>query len=313
MTAASASRDGARSAGVAPVLVVLAAGRSTRFGRPKQLEALGPGGEALLDYAFYDGALAGFGSFVLVVQEAMRAAFDAHLAPVRQAGLRVNFCCQEARGRAKPWGTGFAVLSAKDRIDGPFAVCNADDFYGREAYAAVVRRLSEASGVGPVSACTVAYSLGATLSGAGGVSRGFCRVGSDGTLEGLVEGLELRRRGNRVAGRDPTGAPVETDPEAPVCTNLWGFAPEIVPLLAERFAAFLWTDPDPDAEFYLTEAVNDLVAARRVRVSVLATRATWMGVTFPDDRDRVAAALQAMVESGVYPRRLWGRPLRAPA
>lgn len=243
----------------------------------------------------------------------MRDAFDAHLAPVRQAGLHVKFCCQEARGRAKPWGTGFAVLSAKDRIYGPFAVCNADDFYGREAYAAVARGLSETSGAGPVSACTVAYSLQATLSEAGGVSRGLCRVGPDGTLEGLVEGLELRRRGSRVVGRDPTGAPVETDPEAPVCTNLWGFAPGIVPLLAERFAAFLRTDPDPDAEFYLTEAVNDLVAARRVRVSVLATRATWMGVTFPDDRDRVAAALHAMVESGVYPRRLWGRPLRAPA
>lgn len=310
---ASASRDGARPAGAAPVLVVLAAGRSTRFGRPKQLEPLGPGGEALLDYAFYDGALAGFGSFVLVVQEAMRDAFEAHVAPARQAGLHVDFCCQEARGRAKPWGTGFAVLSAKDRIDGPFAVCNADDFYGREAYAAVARGLSEASGHRPVPACTVAYPLRATLSAAGGVSRGLCRVGPGGTLERLVEGLELRRRDNRVVGRDPTGALVETDPEALACTNLWGFAPEIVALLAERFAAFLRADPGPDAEFHLTEAVNDLIAARRVRCSVLPPCATWLGVTFPDDRDRVAAALQVMVESGVYPRRVWRRPLRTPA
>jgi len=308
---ASASRDGARPAGAAPILVVLAAGRSTRFGRPKQLEALGPDGEALLDYAFYDGALAGFGSFVLVVQEAMRDAFESHVAPARQAGLHVEFCCQEARGRAKPWGTGFAVLSAKDRIDGPFAVCNADDFYGREAYATVARGLSEAPDARPVPACTVAYPLRATLSAAGGVSRGLCRVGPDGVLKGLVEGLELHRRGNRVVGRDPTGTPVGTDPDALVCTNLWGFAPELVPLLAEQFAAFLRAGPGPDAEFYLTEAVNDLIAARRVRVSVLPTRATWMGVTFPHDRDRVAAALRAMVESGVYPRRLWGRPLRA--
>lgn len=309
---ASASHDDARLAGAAPALVVLAAGRSTRFGRPKQLEPLGPGGEALLDYAFYDAALAGFCSFVLVVQEAMRDAFEVHVAPARAAGLHVEFCCQQARGRPKPWGTGFAVLSAKDRITGPFAVCNADDFYGREAYSAIARGLSGALNSQPVPACTVAYPLQTTLSTAGGVSRGVCRVGPDGTLAGLVEGLELRRRGNRITGRDPTGAPVETDPEAPVCTNLWGFAPQVVPLLAERFAAFLGASPGPDAEFYLSEAVNDLIGAGRVRCLVLPTRATWLGITFPDDRDRVAAALRAMVETGVYPRRLWGRPPRAP-
>ncbi len=333
-------------------LVVLAAGRSTRFGRLKQLEPVGPGGEALLDYAIYDSFLAGFSRFVLIVQEDRQRDFERHLESAREAGLDIRFVNQEldprglglgysrdrAAARRKPWGTGFAVLSARDHLDRPFAACNADDFYGRGAYAELARALESAAratggtvkaaygslevaddtpeaGGGTVEvadadivpAFTVGYPLEATLSASGGVSRGVCQVGENRSLEELVEGLALRRDGDRVRGHDVAGNPLDLSPGARVCTGLWGFLPEALPLLERRFAAFLDSGPGPEAEFYLTEAVNDLVAAGKLRCRVLPTEETWLGVTFTGDRPAVVAALRGLAESGVYPPKLWGR------
>ncbi len=311
----------------APALLVLAAGSSTRYGRLKQLDPLGPGGEALLDYSIYDGVRVGCGSAALVVQEAKRQDFKAHLVLAAATGLDLRLAHQpidppgasqglpSGRGRTKPWGTGFAVLAAREYLDAPFVVCNADDFYGREAFAAVVGALRGMStpdcAAAPVPAVTVGYRLAATLSESGGVSRGICEIGHDGTLHALTEGLNLRRVGNgvgRIQGHDPTGAPLDVSPDALVCTSLWGFHPGILDLLAERFQAFLAKDPGPEQEFYLTEAVHDLIAAGQVRCTVLPTDATWLGVTFPGDRDGVADALRKLVESGVYPERLWAAP-----
>ena len=315
-----------------PAVVVLAAGRSTRFGRLKQLEPLGPGGQALLDYAIFDGARLGYGPALLVIQEAKQREFEAHLTPARAAGLEIAFAHQPMElprllenpvpGRTKPWGTGFAVLAARKHLDGPFAVCNADDFYGRGAFACVAEALEgmarqSASGAAceevrgktvPLPAVTVGYRLADTLSPSGGVSRGICEIGDDGTLHALTEGLELRRVGNRVRGRDPAGSPLDVSPEVLVCTSLWGFHPGILDLLAERFKAFLAAGPGPEAEFYLTEAVNDLIGAGKIRCTVLPTEETWLGVTFPGDRDGVAESLRKLVESGVYPENLWAAP-----
>lgn len=320
-----------------PALVVLAAGASTRYGRLKQLDPLGPGGAALLDYAVFDAARVGYGSVLLVIQEAKRRQFETRLAARKATGIPVRATCQSMDlpgvlerpppGRVKPWGTGFALLAAREHLAGPFAACNADDFYGRRAFAAVAealrgmspwettsgatvgsppsvgdaRRTAAAPVPAPVPAVTVGYRLAATLSDCGGVSRGLCEVGEDGTLRALAEGLNLRLVGDRVQGRDPAGNPLEASPDALACTSLWGFHPGILDLLAEQFRAFLATDPGPDAEFYLTEAVNALVAAGKVRCTVLPTDETWLGVTFPGDRDGVANALRKLVESGVYP------------
>ncbi len=298
-------------------LVVLAAGRSTRFGRLKQLAPIGPSGEALLDYALYDAALAGFTRFLLVIQEPLRRDFDAHLGPAAAAGLDIRYAYQRLTrsgmvdappGRIRPWGTGFAVLAAGEEIDGPFAVCNADDFYGRDAYAVLAEATARATQHHPVRAHTVGYPLAATLSESGGVSRGLCEVNEEDTLLRLTEGLELRRAGNRVLGRDVSGRPVDVPLQAPVCTNLWGFRPDILPALRDLFSAFLASGPGLDREFYLSEAMNELIGAGRARCTVLPTRAPWLGVTFPGDHAGVAESLRGLVDSGVYPMRLWDAP-----
>ncbi|MDE2753273.1 MAG: NTP transferase domain-containing protein [Gemmatimonadota bacterium] len=319
-------------------LVILAAGRSTRFGRLKQLARVGPGGEALLDYALYDGALAGFTRFHLVIQETLRPDFDAHLASARAAGLDIRYACQRMAhpglvdtpppGRTRPWGTGHAVLTAAEHVDGPFAACNADDFYGRGAYAALAAAMRGARPTpatatrdaeapqsnADITLCnanmtfTVGYPIEGTLSESGGVSRGICEVDDTGALKRLTEGLELRRAGDRVAGRDVAGRPIDVALQAPVCTNLWAFQPDILPALRDLFAAFLAAGPGTDREFYLSEAMNNLIATGRARCTVLPTREPWLGVTFLGDEPGVAESLRGLVDSGVYPMRLWDTP-----
>ena len=312
-------------------LVILAAGRSTRYGGLKQLVPIGPGGEALLDYALYDGALAGFSRFVLVIREALRADFDAHLVPARATGLDIRYACQRLAhpglvddpppGRTRPWGTGHAVLAAGEHIDGPFAVCNADDFYGRGAYAALAEAMHRAQPPLAPAECnvdltkcnadmtfTVGYPLEVTLSGSGGVSRGICEIDEAGALQRLTEGLELSRAGDRVRGRDVAGRPVDVPLQTPVCMNLWGFPPQILPAMRDLFAAFLADGPGPDREFFLSEAISGLIAAGRARCTVLPTRERWLGVTFPADHAAVARSLGKLVDSGVYPMRLWDAP-----
>ncbi len=335
-------------------LAILAAGRSTRFGRLKQLAPVGPAGEALLDYALHDAALSGFDRFLLVIQEALRPDFDAHLAPARAAGLDIRYGFQGLAHpglidapppeRTRPWGTGHAALVAAAAMDGPFAVCNADDFYGRGAYAALARTMrgwgvgeGEAGGArgragdgsaaareaagdvaleeAPVAAATIGYPLESTLSSCGGVSRGICEVDEEGALQRLTEGLELRRAGVVVRGRGVAGRPVTVDPDVPVSTNLWGFQRRILHPLRERFAAFLASGPGLDDEFHLPEAMNELIAAGRVRCSVPPARERWLGVTFPGDHAGVAESLRTLVDSGVYPMSIWdgGPPCRESA
>ena len=339
-------------------LVILAAGRSTRFGRLKQLTPIGPSGEALLDYALYDGALAGFTRFVLVIQEDKQGDFDAHLSPAAAAGLDIRYVYQGLThpglvdtpppDRIRPWGTGHAVLTAAEQIDGPFAMCNADDFYGRGAYAALadamrdVSRRQPSSAPGstvaipppgsathparPTPALTVGYPIEITLSDSGGVSRGICQVDEMGALQKLTEGLQMRRAGNRVRGHDVAGRPLDVPLDAFVCTNLWGFpcdrfTPEfgtesvtgIVLHLRDLFSEFLAAAPGTDSEYYLSEAMNTLIARGLVHCRVLPTRETWLGVTFPGDHPRVAESLRGLVDSRVYPRSLWESPPATPS
>ena len=322
-----------------PTLVILAAGRSTRFGRAKQLEPVGPGGASLLEYALHDALCAGFGRFVLVVRESQRDEFEARLEPLRKAGVSLSFACQRLAhadlaplpppGRVRPWGTGFAVLAAASALPrrGPFAVCNADDFYGRSAYVSMARAL-QAPPPG-VRAFTVTYPLADTLSDFGGVSRGLCEAEPDGTLRRMTEGLDLRLERNAppmdsqtesdvalpaVVGRTATGTPIRAEPDSRVCMGLWGFFPEILPLLAERFRAFLAASPGADEEFYLSETVSDLVEAGMTRCGLLPTGEGWMGITFPGDQAEVEASLRELSAAGTYSADLWDpavRPARA--
>ena len=317
-----------------PTLVILAAGRSTRFGRPKQLEPVGPGGASLPEYAVYDALRAGFGRFVFVVRASQRDEFEARLDPLRSAGVQLSFACQRlahadlvplpAAGRVRPWGTGFAVLAAAAALPRrvPFAVCNADDFCGLAAYEGLARALAAPPpGVG---AFAVTYPLADTLSAVGGVSRGLCETQPDGTLLRMTEGLELRledaaetRRGTEsatarpaVVGRTSASTPIRVDADSPASVGLWGFSPEILPLLEERFRAFQTASPGADDEFYLSETVSDLAAAGRTHCGLLRAGEGWMGLTFPGDRERVATSLRRLTETGAYPPDLWTRPLR---
>jgi UTP-glucose-1-phosphate uridylyltransferase len=299
-------------------LVVLAAGISTRYGRLKQLEPVGPAGEALLEYAVCDALRAGFGRVVLVIRRELEAQFRAHLEP-RWRVTDLRFAYQELTqlplaaaptvARVKPWGTTHAVLAAEPMVEGPFAVCNADDFYGADAYALLADHLRRAATTGEQA--LIGYPLRGTLSEFGGVSRGLCETDAAGCLTRVTEIFEAREQNDAIVGRDGAGTPITLAPDAVVSMNLWGFTPAIFPLLHERFAGFLGAHGgDARAECLISVEVNDLVAAGRVVLRVLPTAEAWIGVTYPDDRPDVVARLKALTRAGRYPEPL-AAPLRA--
>jgi len=280
---------------------------STRYGRLKQLEPVGPSGEALLDYGIFDAVRAGFTGVVLVVRPEIETAVRGHCA--RRWGAVVRAYAHQTldqvpqgftvpANRTKPWGTAHAVLAAASAVQGPFAVSNADDFYGAAAYRALAAHLSTAGD----EHAMVGYRLDATLSTHGGVSRGLCTI-EDGQLRGMAEVHDIRRGADGVIrGRRLDGRELVCDPGAPVSMNLWGFRPAVFPLLRAAFEEFLETQgADAGAEFLVSEVAGSLVATDRARLRVLSVDALWMGVTFPEDRDGVVRRLRDAVEGGDYP------------
>ncbi len=293
-----------------PTLVILAAGLSTRYSGLKQIEPVGPDGEALLDYAVYDALSSGFGDVVLVVSAANEASLVerfrdrfGNAVPLRSvvqdqgrlpSGLRPP-------SRVKPWGTGHAVLCLEGVVSGPFAVANADDFYGRSASRALVAHLTSADRAG--EQCVVGYPVGDTLSEHGGVSRAHLEIDEDGKLIRIQELLGLERAGGRaIFGRTVAEAPCELAGDELVSMNLWGLTPDLFGPLGKRFKAFLKQHgDDPAVEFYLSDAVDDLVARGKLTVRVARTSDRWLGMTFPEDRGRVRAGIRSLVETGEYP------------
>jgi hypothetical protein len=305
-----------------PTLVVLAAGMGSRYGGLKQLDPVGPSGETLLDYGVFDAVRAGFGRVVFVIRRDFEEAFGRDVAAKYQGRVAVELSFQELSdlpggfappaGREKPWGTGHAVWCARHAVTEDFAVINADDFYGADAYAKLAGGLAAPGWPGapghwvwPAGAspaprrpfCLVGFPLAATLSEHGTVSRGVCTV-RGARLVSIVEETAIRAE-DVGPGRKFTGA--ET-----VSMNCWGFTPEIFPLLEAELAAFLrLRGGDLRAEMYLPAAVSYLVAAGRADVNVLAAAGSWFGVTYREDKPRVAAALAELVRQGAYPARLF--------
>ncbi len=297
-----------------PCLVVLAAGVSSRYGRLKQLEPVGPGGETLLDYAIHDARQSGFGRVLLVIRPEIEAALRTrdearhHRPPVDYVLQRVDALPPGTRPparRGRPWGTGQAVLSIEGRVAAPFVVINADDFYGRSSFAQLHDYLTAQTDRASTRFALVGFRLEDTLSRHGGVSRGLCRCNAAGDLIGLRELTEIRRHDSAItgqAGRDT----VVLGGDALVSMNIWGLTPAVFPLLRTRFADFLTArGDDPVAEFLLPEAIGDMVAGRAATVRVLRGRETWFGITHPDDRDRARARLRTLVATGAYPERLF--------
>jgi hypothetical protein len=262
---------------------------------------VGPGGATLLDYSIYDARRAGFGRIIVVTRPDLAAAFDRIDATVALQRLD-DVPADEAvpAARAKPWGTGHAVLAAAPHVDGPFVVVNGDDFYGPGAFRAAAEFLATAHAF-----ANIAYPLRDTLSAAGGVNRAVCHAGADGWLEDVEELMDIRRRNDDTCeGTDPHGARVAIAADALVSMNMWAFTPAVFALLRRGFAAFLRRPGAERGEFLIPHAIRDALQRREVRVRLLRTQGRWLGVTYPDDRPRVEAALRQLVAAGEYPERL---------
>jgi dTDP-glucose pyrophosphorylase len=298
--------------------VILAAGVGSRYGGLKQLDPVGPAGEALLDYSIYDAVRAGFQSVVLVVREETETSFRESLG--RRIGGRVPLAYVHQRlddlpagiglpsTRAKPWGTGQAVLAARKEVTGPFAVINADDFYGAEAFASLAAFMNEpdVADHSPPTFAMVGYRLTDTLSEAGSVSRGVCRHTADGWLEEIEEILAIHQRGQDGYYEDAAGHEQILSGKTPISTNNWGFTPEIFSLLESAFQSFLQEQIDnPKAEFLLPQVLNEAIRAGHARIKVLAGGTRWLGVTYREDKPEVTRRIEAMIAAGEYPRELW--------
>ncbi len=295
-----------------PTLLVLAAGLSTRYGGLKQTVPLGPSGETLLDYALFDAARAGFGGAVLVVQEGLGPEMAAHLDQLtgKRWTCRLAFQRPEdlplgvphALGRDKPWGTGHAVWAARHAVNGPFGIVNADDFYGRGAYRALARHLRQPTLTDGAPSAAVTYRLADTLPDTGGVSRALCRVDAEGRLRSIREVLRIRHHRDAITGETPDGESVVLTGDEPVSMNIWAFTPVLFAHLEERLRAFLAdADNHASAEFYLSEALNGLLASDAIAIRVVEGEAPAFGVTFPEDRGPVAARISELIAEGVYP------------
>lgn len=266
-----------------PILVVLAAGLGRRFGGDKQLAGIGPGGAPLLAYALHDAHRAGFSRAVVVIREGLEAPLRARLGG---AALPVSYALQAAE-RARPWGTGHAVLAAAGEVDAPFMVVNADDFYGAATYAVMAEFLAGVPTSVPPTYALAAFPLSQTLSEQGPVNRGVCRVGPSGQL------LEIQEVQGILPGDERWPA------DTPVSLNAWGFTPAIFPELSAGFALFREAAGEAD-EYMLPTVVNQLVKRGNARVELVAAPGPWIGVTWPADLPRAAAHLARLVAAGEY-------------
>lgn len=295
-----------------PTLVVLAAGMGSRYGGLKQIDPVGPNGETILDYSIYDAIRAGFGRVVFVIRQDIEAPFREFIGARFEQRLAVEYVFQELHklplgfsvpaGRTKPWGTTHAILMAADTVREPFAVINADDFYGAEGYQLLARHLQS----GSPDYAMVAFTLRNTLSDFGSVARGVCRLAADGSLESITELTKIERENTGAKNAGPDGQLVRLTGDEPVSMNLWGFNPALFPQLRIAFDRFLArVGNELKSECYIPTVVGDLVAGGQARVKVLRTGASWFGVTYREDRDRVVASIRELIRQGDYTENLW--------
>ena len=301
-----------------PILVVMAAGMGSRYGGLKQIDPVGKNGEIIMDFSIYDALQAGFSKVIFIIKEERLADFKAVVGDRVSRYIPVEYAFQKLddlpegftvpEGREKPWGTGHAVLAARDLIDAPFAVINADDFYGGEAFRKIGAFLETAEDGEKAHWAMVGYQLQNTLTENGHVARGVC-VEKDGVLDTVVERTRIEKREGGPAYTEDDGATWQPLPaDATVSMNLWGFTPGFVEDLKRDFRAFLENDVPKNplkAEYFLPFVVNDQIRAGRADVRVLKSGDRWYGVTYKEDKPVVMQALSDMMTDGVYPDPLW--------
>lgn len=293
-----------------PTLYVLAAGMGSRYGGLKQLDPVGPGGETIMDYSIYDAVRAGFGKVVFVIRKDFEQDFREKVLS-KYIGLiptEVVFQSVDAlpegysvpEGRTKPWGTNHAIMMAHGIINEPFAVINADDFYGRDAFDVIARELSQEKKPGEY--CMVGFRVGNTVTENGTVSRGVCTV-SDGYLDTVVERKAIGYDADRkIVFKDEEGVTRTLHPNTPVSMNLWGFTPDYLDHSVSEFRKFLDENGTSlTAEYFIPTVVDTLVHRGEARVKMLDTTSKWFGVTYAEDRPVVVERLAALHRSGEYP------------
>ena len=300
-----------------PVLVVMAAGMGSRYGGLKQIDPVGSHGEAILDFSLFDAHEAGFETAVIIIKEAIRKDFmDTVGARLQRCPMEIRYAFQELEkipegfaipdGRTKPWGTSHAVLCAKDAIDGaPFAVINADDYYGKSAFRVIYDYLSTACDNGKGDYCMVGYQLGNTVTEHGSVARGVCQTDGEGNLAGIVERTKIEKYDGGIHFTEDDGATwTDLSADTPVSMNMFGFTQSFLSALEDGLPRFLAekVPANPQkAEYLLPTTVAGLLQAGKASVKVLRSADKWYGVTYAADKPQVMAALQGLCAAGKYP------------
>lgn len=300
-----------------PTLLILAAGMASRYGSLKQIDSFGPHGETIIDYSIYDAIQAGFGKVVFIIREEfvdkMREVFDEKL----KGKIEVDYAFQsfdlkpfgidEEIVREKPWGTAHAVLSARDKIDGPFCVINADDFYGKDSFIKMVDFLNNEVTDDKMS--LMGYQLDNTLSDHGYVSRGVCEVSPEGNMDQVIERTKIYYKdidGQKKIVYEEDGKIYELNPESRVSMNFWGFTPKVFEVAEEMLKEFVKKNADdPKAEFFIPLVADRLVQSKQAVFKVLPTSSKWFGVTYKEDKPIVQASISELIEKGVYPEKLF--------
>lgn len=302
-----------------PVLVIMAAGMGSRYGGLKQIDSVDEQGHIIIDFSIYDAIRAGFEKIVFIIKKEIEKDFKEKIGNRISDIVEVAYVYQEVdkipqpyelpEGRQKPWGTGHAILCCEEFIDGPFAVINADDYYGAEAFQMIYDALTENQTTQKSAYAMVGYVLENTLTEHGSVSRGVCDVSEDGYLKGIVERTKIEKRpSGAVYSEDGGETWNDISSQSVVSMNLWGFQSDLMQELKSAFEQFLATEVPLNplkSEFFLPTVVQQLLESQKTQVRVLETKEKWFGVTYKEDKEKVVEAIKQLKEKGVYPEHLW--------
>lgn len=297
-----------------PTLVILAAGMGSRYGGLKQMDSFTPEGDTIIDFSIYDALQAGFGKFVFIIRKSFEKEFKEIFNKKLAGKAEAVYVFQELENvpekyinpeRTKPWGTGHALLMAKDVVQENFAVINADDFYGKEAFEVMAKSLSNTDKES-YNFNMMAYLLKNTVSDHGFVSRGECEVNDEGYLSDVTERTHIEKIDGKLMRKDDNGAFISIDENAVVSMNFWGFTPKYFEFGGQLFLDFLENNKENlKSEFFIPSIVNDILESGKATVEVLKSNAKWFGVTYKEDKEIVQKAIEGLKKDNVYPKNLW--------
>jgi UTP-glucose-1-phosphate uridylyltransferase len=296
-----------------PTLLILAAGMGSRYGGLKQVDPVGPSGEAIIDYSIYDAIRAGFGKVVFVIRESFSEAFKENFDKKLAGKIKTEYVYQELDSfvpdpsgispeRKKPWGTGHAVLVARNAIKEPFVVINADDYYGATSYRLIHDYLTQAKSN---AYCMVGYKLAKTLSDHGYVSRGVCQTDDDNYLQTVIERTHIERVNGKIISKIEEDRQLELTGDEVVSMNIWGFMPSFFEYLQNYFEDFIKAEAqNPKGEFYIPFVVNELIRRNEATLKVLESPDQWFGVTYKEDKGLAEQRIRNLIEENIYPENL---------